>query len=73
MGEYSAAPLVKDIATRMAAEFGGRVSADRVLRTVTEARRDLAGRILPEVIGEMLHRPAHHGWDPLPTPAGVSQ
>ncbi|WP_309112658.1 hypothetical protein [Saccharothrix sp.] len=67
--ELSTDPLVKDIATRLAAEFGGRVSHKVVLSTVTDARRDLEGQIVPEAIGEMLHRLAHYRLDTLPTRA----
>ncbi|NUT48121.1 MAG: hypothetical protein HOV94_12550 [Saccharothrix sp.] len=67
--EYSTDPLVKDTVTRLAAEFGGRVPRRVVLTTVTDARRDLEGQIVPEAFGEMLHRLAHHRLGTLPTGA----
>ncbi|XVV01262.1 hypothetical protein ACQPW3_28115 [Actinosynnema sp. CA-248983] len=65
--EYSTDPLVKDTVTRLAAEFGGRVPRRVVLTTVTGARRDLEGQIVPEAFAEMLHRLAHHRLGALPT------
>uniref|UniRef100_UPI0031D1E1E1 hypothetical protein n=1 Tax=Saccharothrix mutabilis TaxID=33921 RepID=UPI0031D1E1E1 len=67
--EFSTDPLVKDTVTRLAAEFGGRVPRKVVLSTVADARRDLEGQIVPEAIGEMLHRLAHHRLGTLPSGA----
>ncbi|MEU4806282.1 hypothetical protein [Actinosynnema sp. NPDC023587] len=52
--------LCTEVAVRLAAEFGGTLSRKVVTTTVLHARLDLHGQVVPEALGEMLHRLAHH-------------
>ncbi len=67
--DTAADQVLRDTVGRLAIEFAGRVPRRTVVRVVTEAQRDLAGQIVPEAIGEMLHRLAHYRIDMLPARA----
>jgi hypothetical protein len=56
---------VMEATSELTAEFSGVVSRAIVTNTVLDARRDLEGQIVPEALGEMLHRLAHHRLDRL--------
>lgn len=51
---------VMQVTNELAAEFSGVLSRPIVTTTVLDARNDLEGQIVPEALGEMLHRLAHH-------------
>jgi hypothetical protein len=51
---------VLEVTSELAVEFSGLLSRPTVTNTVLDARRDLEGQIVPEALGEMLHRLAHH-------------
>lgn len=48
------------VTDELAAEFGGTLSRPIVTTTVLDAHRDLQGQVVPEALGEMLHRLAQH-------------
>ncbi|MEV0675244.1 hypothetical protein AB0I60_01845 [Actinosynnema sp. NPDC050436] len=60
MNPHDDDPVCRDVATRLAAQFGGTLSGRTVTTTVRQAHADLRGQIVPEALGEMLHRLAHH-------------
>jgi len=58
--DYPGDLLCRQVVVRLAAEFSGTLSRKVVADTVFAARRDLDGQVVPEALGEMLHRLAHH-------------
>ncbi|CCH31827.1 hypothetical protein ABZ816_25830 [Actinosynnema sp. NPDC047251] len=61
--------LCTQVATRLAAQFSAMLSRKVVTATVLRARADLHGQVVPEALGEMLHRLAHHRLGVLCVPA----
>ncbi|QWF77909.1 hypothetical protein [Amycolatopsis sp. CA-230715] len=52
--------VVDQVTITLTREFGGRLSEGWVRDIVRGARHDLDGQIVPEALGEMLHRLASH-------------
>lgn len=58
---------VEGVTDALTEEFSGVLPKLVVSRTVLDARRDLEGQIVPEALGEMLHRLARHRLNSLGT------
>ncbi|MEV6878411.1 hypothetical protein [Amycolatopsis sp. NPDC051128] len=53
---HRADDVVEEVGVWLAGEFGGRLAASEIDRVVRMTRLDLEGIIVPEELGEMLHR-----------------
>jgi hypothetical protein len=56
----NAEDVVEEVTVWLSSEFSANLSSQAVGAIVRAAYRDLQGQIVPEALGEMLHRLARH-------------